>query len=302
MTDEPPVLEATDLSRDFNGQWAVEDVSLSIRSGEILALLGPNGAGKSTLLKLFSGLLMPARGNVRLWGKASWPACSQLTRVATVFDQAAPPSSVQVREIFALKASVAQGFDHVLAKQLCDEHQIAIRSQWRSLSKGQRRWILLVSAIASPAELLLLDEPADGLDVEARRRFYGLIRHQANQTGRAVIVASHILGDVERVADDVGIITDGRLQLHSSLEELRDEIFEIEFSSGDDIDAIADAAEVISSKTSDDGALAVIRFRSPSVVDQSLPGEIGRRHLNLEEVYLAYSRGISTAPPAIVSL
>lgn len=301
MIDERPVLEASELSRDFDGRFAVQDISLSIRPGEILALLGPNGAGKSTLLKLMSGLLMPAHGSVTVWGHPAWPSCSQFTRVATVLDQAAPPGRVRIQDLFDLKSSVAQGFDHALARQLCDEHRLSVRTSWSVLSKGQRRWVLLVTAMASPAELLLLDEPADGLDVEARRRFYGLIRNQANQTGRAVIVASHILGDVERVADDVAIMTNGRLRLHSSLEELRDETFEIEFAASIELDAVADLAEVISSNVSEEGGMAVVRFRSPSIAEQKLPGEISRRHLNLEEVYLAFTQGVSTRAHVVLS-
>ena len=301
MTDERPVLETIELSRDFDGQFAVQEISLSIRSGEILALLGPNGAGKSTLLKLLSGVIMPSRGRVTLWGENSWPPSSHFARVATVLDQATPPPGVPVKDLFALKSSVAKGFDFTLSRQLCDEHRISLDSPWGILSKGQRRWVLLVSAICSPAELLLFDEPADGLDVETRREFYGLIRRQANQMGRAVIVASHIVGDVERIADDVGILVGGRLRLLSSLEELRDETFEVEFSQGDSVDSFTDLAEVISSRETDEGGVAVVRFRSPSFADQTLPGEMRRRHLNLEELYLAYTQGHSCSRDTVLS-
>ena len=296
MTDSNIVMETIDLTRDFGGKVVLEDVSLTVGTGEVLALLGPNGVGKSTLLKLISGLLMPSRGAAKLWGESCWPPSAEMYRVACVLDGMSPPSGTRVREIMSLKSCVSPRFDWKLATSLCEQHQISTASRWRTLSKGQKRWVLLVSAIASGADLLVLDEPADGLDVATRLELYGLLREQSNDRGVTSIIASHIIADVERIADDVVILANGRVRLHSPLEQLRDEVFEVELPLETDDSLISPMAEVISSRRASDALIAVIRFRSLHLAEQEFPGEISRRRVSLEDLYLAYTQ--PHQPPA----
>ena len=290
MSEPDGVLETIELARDFGGKVALEDVSLTAARGEILALLGPNGVGKSTLLKLIAGLLMPSRGEARLWGRPCWPPSPDMSRVGCVLDGMSPPAGVRVRDILALKRCGAPAFDRVLAASLCEQHRIGLSSRWHTLSKGQKRWVLLAATLASGVDLLLLDEPADGLDVATRRELYGLLRGQANERGLTVVVASHIIADVERVADDVAILLDGRVRLHSPLEQLRDEVCEVELHSDIPDSAITPLAEIISSRRTDEGTLTVIRFRSPHLAEHELPGEVSRRRISLEDLYLAYTQ------------
>lgn len=288
------VVETSELTRDFNGHVVVDDVSLTVGPGEVLALLGPNGAGKSTLLKLIAGLLMPSGGFACLWGQPCWIPSQTLSRVACVLDGLAPPASARVAEIFSLKSCVNDKFDHKLAAELCESHHIGPHQRWNTLSKGQKRWVLLVAALASQADLFLLDEPADGLDVATRREFYGLLRNQANERGVAVIVASHIIADVERIADDIAILMKGRVLLHSPLEQLREDVYEIEFPGDASSSLISPLAQVISCRRDGDRLLAVTRFRSPDLASQELPGELARHRVSLEDLYLACTQPKST--------
>jgi ABC-2 type transport system ATP-binding protein len=297
MNDVDPVLEMLELSRDFNGRVVLQDVSLTVQHGEILALLGKNGVGKSTLLKLIAGLLAPSAGKSLIRGQESWPPSGQLNHVACVLDGMSPPQDVSVREIFTLKSCVANRFDHHLARSLCEQHHISLKSRWHTLSKGQKRWVLVVSAIASHAELLLLDEPADGLDVATRRELYELLRDRANKDGLSAVIASHIIMDVERVVDDVAILVEGRVRLHAPIEQLREDTCEVELHRDTTMAAIEPLAEVITSRWADDGVLAVVRFRSPELVEQTLPGETSRRHINLEDLYLAYTQPTVAVEP-----
>ena len=297
MSEIHPVLETICLSRDFDGRFALSDVSLTVQQGEILALLGPNGVGKSTLLKLVSGLLMPTSGEARLWGRSSWPPSSEVRRVACVLDGMSPPRNSRVRDILDLRRCVKPEFDYGLARRLCEQHSIGLASRWHLLSKGQKHWVLLAEALSSRAELLLLDEPADGLDVATRRELYELLREMTNENGTSVVVASHIILDVERIADDVAILLGGKVRLHAQLEQLRDEACEVEFDRGADLSDIAPMAELISSRVTEAGSVAVVRFRSPHLVGQTLPGECARRRINLEDLYLAYTLPADVAEP-----
>lgn len=283
------VLETIDLARDFDGRVALNDVSLTVARGEVLALLGPNGVGKSTLMKLIAGLLKPSHGEARLWGSPCWPPSANLCRVGCVLDGMAPSAGVRVRDLLSLKQSATPTFDRALADSLCREHRIGLTSRWHTLSKGQKRWVLLAATLASGVELLLLDEPADGLDVATRRELYGLLRRQANQRGVTVVVASHVITDLERIADEVVILADGKVRLHSPLEQLRDEVWEVELGRDFSESAVTPLAEITSSRRTDEGTLAVIRFRSPHLADHLLPGEVARRRVSLEDLYLAYT-------------
>ena len=290
MKTEQTVLETIGLCRDFGGRVALDEISLTAERGEILALLGPNGVGKSTLMKLIAGMLMPSRGEARVWNRPCWIPSAQMNRVACVLDAASPPSSSTVQSILSLKGSATKQFDYSYARTLCDNHRIDPSRRWHTLSKGQKRWVLLASALASGAELMLLDETADGLDLESRRELYGLLRGQANDRGICVLIASHIISDLERIADQVAILVDGRIQLHSPLEQLREEVFELELRGDTPSSAILPVADVISSKRVDDRLLAVIRFRDPNCAGNSIPDEVDRRRISLEDVYLAYTQ------------
>ena len=243
-------------------------------------------------MKLIAGLLMPSTGEARVWGRSCWPPCPEMRRVGCVVDGASPPGDARVRDILALKGCVTKSFDRAFAVSLCHNHRIGQSDRWHSLSKGQKRWILLVAALASGAELLLLDEPADGLDVATRRELYGLLREQANQRGVAASSwPPHIIADVERDRQhDVAILASSRLQLHSPLEQLRDEVCEVEFHRHATMSDVTPLAEIISSRQTDDRWMAVVRFRSPHLAEHNLPGESARRRVNLEDLYLAYTQ------------
>ena len=306
MNGSDIVLETVELTRDFDGHTALQGLNLTVGKGDILALAGPNGAGKSTLLKLVAGHLKPASGTALLWGKPCWPPTPDAARVSLVLDGAVPGGRALVRDLFSLRACVCQSFDRSLAVSLCEQHHIGLSNRWTGLSKGQRRWVLLATALASGAELLLLDEPADGLDVASRREFYGLLRKQANDRGVTIVLASHIMADIERVADDIVILVGGRLRLHSPIEQLRDEVREIQFHTDVSLDDISSLAEIIASHRVSNEIISVVRFRSPYLAEQTLPGEIGQRRIGLEELYLAYTASAnsegSVASSSYVSL
>ncbi|MDA1051731.1 MAG: ABC transporter ATP-binding protein [Planctomycetota bacterium] len=280
-----PSIEITDLVREFGTLRAVDKVSLEVAAGQILALLGPNGAGKTTLLRILAGLLAPTAGESRVLDRQSFPPCPSVAgRIGCLIDGVEPPGGVRVCQILDLKASASLGFDRRRAKQLCEAHEIGLNRRWRSLSKGQKRWVLAVSCLVAGAEVLLLDEPADGLDPSARHELYGLLREEANERDAAVIVASHILSDVERVADEVAILRRGRVQLRGNLEDLRERVREVEFAT-DASPSIPPGARPLG-HDDDSGTLWLV-YDNAADADSPLPGELQRRTVNLERLYLA---------------
>lgn len=288
-------LQTKRLCRDFGSFHAVDSISLSLRQGQILALIGPNGAGKTTLLKLLLGLIAPTSGEADVLGEPCFPASpTTARRIAGLLDTHEPPRGVRVRDLLKLKSGVSGEFDVERATELFQQRGLSLDKTWHTLSKGQGRWVLSVIALASSPELLVMDEPADGLDPAARRQLYGLIREKVNRWETTALITSHILSDVERVADEVAIINRGRLLLHAPLEELREQVREVELSSSKKLspDELPKGVELLGQKRlgqkiSGQTTLAWVRYRDGTSDEPSLPGELRRRTASLEQVYLA---------------
>jgi ABC-2 type transport system ATP-binding protein len=219
MTSEP-VLETTDLQKNFGKIHAVDQVTLSIHSGEIYGLLGPNGSGKTTLIRLFLGLLRPTKGAIRLLGEAV-PNKAILSKVGYMTQASALYEELTVHENVAFFAGMCGSretawIDEAIA--LVDLQDRA-RSPVRTLSGGMRQRTSLACSLAHRPRLLLLDEPTVGVDPQLRATFWSYFRRLAD-SGVTLIVSSHVMDEAER-CDRLGFMRQGRLLAEGSSAELR---------------------------------------------------------------------------------
>lgn len=272
-TDEQPLLETKNLSRDYGGRTGIDAISLEVERGRVVALLGPNGAGKSTLLKLIAGQLAPASGSCNV----------EAATTVAMLDGHEPPCAATASQIFDLQAAASPNFDREFAEQLLAD-KAPQNIKFSSLSKGQKRLVLTATNLASQAELILLDEPADGVDPAGRRELFGHIREVANETDATVFVATHIIEDVERVADDIAIIEAGKLKLFAPLEDLRDQIRELEvppeFETPAEIDVLHRAENFLT-------------IRCPNgweAAEPNLAAAFASRPVGLSDLYLAITQ------------
>lgn len=283
-----PTVEITNLVRDFGKIRAIDNVTLQVADGQVLALIGPNGAGKTTLLRLLCGFLAPTAGESLILGQTTFPHSPVLAgRIGCVIDGIEPPAGSDIGQIINLKASACIAFDRNKAKQLCESHRIGMKQTWRTLSKGQKRWVLAVCCLCAGADVLLLDEPADGLDPSSRSELYGLLREAANEQGTTIIVASHILSDLEHIADDVAVMQCGQIVLRGNLEDLRDRVREVEFVAETLFSIPADVTVI-----GHDIENRVMWLAYDNVLDVNKPlqGELQRRTVNLERLYFAITK------------
>lgn len=283
------IINVENLSRDFGGKWALKDVSFQLNAGQIMAIVGPNGAGKTTLLKLLRGLIRPSSGTARVLEAGCFPPSNKTaSRIGCVLNSMEPPRCTRIRELLALNSAASNRFEAERAALLCREREINLQSYWHRLSKGQKQWVLAAMAISRRPDVLLLDEPADGLDPSARIQLYDLLRTSANDHGTAVVIASHILTDLERVADEVAVFNQGQIKLHAELDDLRDEIREIHIS-GDTFptDILPAGATLLGFRVSEPVTIGWVRFAHRSDATKVFPGEINRRSANLQTIYLA---------------
>ncbi len=209
------------LSKSFGRTKALDGLDLEVRAGEVHGLLGPNGAGKTTTLRVLLGLLRPDSGLVRLLRGDPWRDIEQLhRRLAYVPGEVALWPSLTGGEVIDLLGRLRGGLDGQRRAELVDRFELDLRKKTRAYSKGNRQKVALVAALASDAELLLLDEPTAGLDPLMEAVFKSCIRELRAQ-GRTVLLSSHMLSEVEALADRVTIIRAGRMVEVGTLTELR---------------------------------------------------------------------------------
>ena len=217
-----PAIEVNGLTKRFRKAAVVESLTFQVPAGSICGLLGNNGAGKTTTIRMLMGHLYPTAGAARTLGGDPWrhPEAT-LRRIAYVSESMALPGWMSVEGAVRMNAGFFPNWDHALAARLLDEFRLRRQGRFGVLSRGQKRKALLLLALCQRADLLIFDEPTSGLDVESRRRFLDGLLDVALEGGRTVLLSSHILSDIERIADRIVILQDGRLLVDGELEELK---------------------------------------------------------------------------------
>lgn len=220
------MLKISSLSKRFGQRQALSELSLDLKPGEIYGLLGPNGAGKTTALNMLCGLLKPDSGEILLQGQ---PVCEATKMLVGIMPQqnllyqslTCKETLFFLARIYGLKkqAMAARVHECLSAVNLADRADSVVGD----LSGGMQRRLSLAAAIIHHPKLVVLDEPSTGLDIEARYEVWELIR-KLKQQGVTILLTTHILDEVERLCDRIGIIKQGRLLTEGTIETLRKHI------------------------------------------------------------------------------
>lgn len=218
------IVEFNNIHRAYqHGQEVLQGLSFAIEPGEVVGLLGKNGAGKTTLLRIAMGMLEAQQGSVRLFGLD--PREQQVEvkrRVGYVSEDQVLPEHLRVKEIVQLHRGLFSNWDPQLEVELRRRFDIPMGVKIKTLSKGQARQVALLCAVAHRPELLILDEPAGGLDPAVRREFLETAIQLLNEAGSTILFSSHYMSDVERLAGRVVMIHDGAVLIDSELDDLRE--------------------------------------------------------------------------------
>ncbi|HSJ34101.1 MAG TPA: ABC transporter ATP-binding protein [Acidimicrobiia bacterium] len=215
------VIRAMGLVKNFGATQALDGLDLQVARGEVHGFLGPNGAGKTTTLRILLGLLRPDGGEVTLLGGDPWADTVELhRRLAFVPGDVELWPNLTGGEAIDLLARLRGSFDQKRRDELCDRFDLDPTKKGKTYSKGNRQKVALIAALASDVELLLLDEPTAGLDPLMEAVFQDVIR-EVKAAGHTVLLSSHILAQVEVLADRISIIRQGRIVESGTLTELR---------------------------------------------------------------------------------
>ncbi|MFC5040477.1 ABC transporter ATP-binding protein [Ornithinimicrobium kibberense] len=216
-----PVIRTEGLVKTFGSTRALDGLDLQVEAGEVHGFLGPNGAGKSTTIRVLLGLLQADGGTARLFGQDPWDEAVGLhRRLAYVPGDVELWPNLTGGEAIDLFARLRGTPDRARRDELVDRFDLDPGKKARTYSKGNRQKVALVAALASPVDLLLLDEPTAGLDPLMEVVFQECIR-EARAQGTTVLLSSHILAQVEVLADRVSIIRAGRVAESGTLQDLR---------------------------------------------------------------------------------
>jgi len=218
-----PVIAVSELTRRFGATTALASVSLSLPRGAVYGLVGANGAGKTTFIKHLLGLLRAERGSVRVFGldPVADPV-GVLSRIGYLSEENDLPGWMRMDELVRYSRAFYPAWDDAYAEELRQAFALDPTAKVESLSRGQKARAGLLLALAHRPELLLLDEPSSGLDPVVRRDILEAIMRTIAHEGRTVLFSSHLLEEVERVADHVTMISHGRIALSAPLDAIRE--------------------------------------------------------------------------------
>lgn len=216
-----PALRADRLGRRYGRQWGLRDCTFEVPAGSVVGLVGPNGAGKTTLLALTVGLLAPTEGRIEVFGEPSRAhTADTLARVSYLAQDHPLYRGFSVADMLRLGGQMNPGWDQALARARIDALAIPLDRKVKSLSGGQQAQVALTMALAKRAPLLALDEPVASLDPIARIEFMQDVMAACADNGLTVVIASHVISELERLCDWLLVLTGGRLQLAGQVDDL----------------------------------------------------------------------------------
>jgi ABC-type multidrug transport system ATPase subunit len=218
-----PVITVSELTRRFGSKTALDSVNVSVSRGSVYGLVGANGAGKTTLIRHILGLLRAQSGSVRVFGcdPVADPV-AVLSRIGYLSEENDLPGWMRVDELIRYSRAFYPAWDDAYAAELRQAFALDGAVKIKSLSKGQKARAGLLVALAHRPELLVLDEPSSGLDPIVRRDILAAVIRTIAHEGRTVFFSSHLLDEVEQVADHVTIMNAGRVVLSAPLDDLKE--------------------------------------------------------------------------------
>ena len=214
------LLECRKLNKNYGGTFALNDIDLQIETGHIVGLLGPNGSGKTTLIKLVNGLLTPTGGEVLIDGKAPSPETKAI--VSYLPERNALPNWMTAKQAMDYYADFYKDFNRDKARDMIASLSLDEKQRIKAMSKGTREKLQLILVMSREAKLYLLDEPIGGVDPATRDYILRTIIGNYSENA-SVIISTHLIADVEQVLDDVIFLREGRVELHESVDNIRNE-------------------------------------------------------------------------------
>lgn len=240
------MIEANNLTKRFEAFLALDGLNLQVPKGSIYGLVGPNGAGKSTLIRHLAGIYRQDEGELLIDGQPVYENEELKKEFTLIPDDVFYFTQARTIDMMHFYKGMYPNFDEALFQKMMDCFPaIDLKKPLRSLSKGMQKQVIFVLSICARPELMILDEPVDGLDPVMRRQIWSFVLSDVAEHGLTVLVSSHNLRELEDVCDHVGIMNQGKLLIEKSLDELQTSIVKVQLAFEDEMPAIPPYIDVL---------------------------------------------------------
>lgn len=283
------MIEVTEVCKAFGSVQALQSFNMKVLPGSVYGLVGPNGAGKTTALKHIAGAIRPDSGTVQVCGGEVFENIAVKARIATIPSDLYVPDTATVDEMRHLYDIMFPDFDNDRFRSFSRYFEIDPKRPMRTLSKGMQKQAVFWLVLSRRPEVMLLDEPVDGLDPAARRMVWGLMMDEVANRNMTVVSSSHNLRELTDVCDYVGIMEKGSMRLERSLTDLQENFVKVQVAFENDQVEIPDELDYIS--RTQEGRLTTLVVRSGAARTEEIletvhPVFVNVLPLSLEEIFI----------------
>ena len=285
------MLELKNVTKSFGTTKAVEDLTMTVPKGTVYGLVGPNGAGKSTAIRLALGVYRPDSGSITLDGKPVFENPEVKSRICSIPDEVFYFQSATMADMKNYYKGMYPQFDEALFDKLYEVFQLPRNSPIRRFSKGMQKQAAFHLSICTHPELLILDEPVDGLDPVMRRQVWSLLLGEVAQRETTVLVSSHNLRELEDICDHVGIMDHGKMLLERSLADMQGNTHKVQLVGNAPLDL-----EILHESNSGRLKTLVVRGNAEEIsqkVKATDPAYFDVLPLSLEEIFIYELGGVN---------
>ena len=285
------MLSLQNVIKTFGDFRALDELTMTVPKGAVYGLVGPNGAGKSTAIRLMTGVYRPDAGKITLEGMQIWENPAQKVRIGYIPDDIFYFPSATMEEMRRYYRGIYPDFDDELFERLYDVFQLPRKGQLRRFSKGMQKQAAFHLAICTRPDVLILDEPVDGLDPVMRRQVWSLILSDVAQRQTTVLISSHNLRELEDICDYVGIMDRGRMLLERSLADMQGNIVKLQL-----VGDTPEGLQILHESSSGRLKTLVVRGSAQQVektVSEAAPVYYDILPLSLEEIFIYELGGVN---------
>jgi ABC-2 type transport system ATP-binding protein len=287
-------IEARNLVKSFGAKRVLDDLTFEVRPGDVVGVLGKNGAGKTTLLELVLGFSPANSGNVRIFGHDSRRLPGHVkARIGFVPQQDELIDALTADDQLKLTQSFYSRWDPALVHELCMKWGVDRSARVKRMSVGERQKLSILTALGHRPDLLVLDEPVASLDPVARRLFLEELVEVATDVQRAVVFSSHIVSDIERLANRIWILKEGRLEWQGDADALKESIVRVHVRATSQLPQWLAIPNALSVRRESTNAVAVVREWTEQHrrrLEDEVGGTVEVESLALEEIFLELHR------------
>lgn len=282
------MIQVKELVKSFDGFRALDGLNINVPKGAVYGLVGPNGAGKSTLIRHLAGIYRQDSGEVLIDGQPVYENPAVKKRMAYIPDDIFYYTQASIEDMRRFYESIYPGFDRARFEQLGEVFKLDRKRLMRRLSKGMQKQAAFWLAVSMNPELVVLDEPVDGLDPVMRRQVWSILLEDVAEKGTTVLVSSHNLRELEDVCDHVGIMNHGKMLVERSLDQLQENIVKIQLAYPDG-GKLPEGLELLHSSSTGRLQQLILRGKAEELtkrIGATKPLFMDVVPLNLEEIFI----------------